>query len=192
MRWWVCGRTHRIPKNRIMSRVAAPSDADYVDATPKSSSGKRQHSATRRQDIDGLRGIACAAVVVNHIDHRYLEGGFVGVDMFFVISGYVVTLSFISHPSKLSLLQSALAFYARRVRRLLPLSVTVVAATAVATSLVVPADELEPLRVFYDTLLSALIGWTNNFFAMREFAGVGQGYWGAGRSDATWNPGTHL
>lgn len=112
--------------------------------------------------------------------------------MFFVISGYVVTLSFISHPSKLSLLQSALAFYARRVRRLLPLSVTVVAATAVATSLVVPADELEPLRVFYDTLLSALIGWTNNFFAMREFAGVGQGYWGAGRSDATWNPGTHL
>ena len=46
-----------------------------------------------RPDVDGLRAVAVLAVVTYHLDHRYLPGGFVGVDIFFVISGYVVSLS---------------------------------------------------------------------------------------------------
>jgi peptidoglycan/LPS O-acetylase OafA/YrhL len=128
----------------------------------------------RRGDIDGLRGVACTAVVLNHLDHRYMEGGFVGVDIFYVISGFVVTLSVISHAKgeRLSLRQLAPTFYARRVRRLMPLSVTVVLATALLTSVAVPATETGPLIIFYDTGLSALIGWANNFFVAREFSGV--------------------
>ena len=47
----------------------------------------------RRRDIDGLRGLACLFVVLFHMDEHWLPGGYAGVDIFFVISGYVVTLS---------------------------------------------------------------------------------------------------
>ena len=43
--------------------------------------------------LDGLRGFAVLAVVINHFNEHWLAGGFVGVDIFFVLSGYVVTLS---------------------------------------------------------------------------------------------------
>ena len=46
-----------------------------------------------RQDIDRLRAIAVLAVIINHFDYRILPGGFLGVDIFFVISGFVITAS---------------------------------------------------------------------------------------------------
>jgi len=48
-----------------------------------------------RPEIDGLRAVAIAAVITHHFSDRLLPGGFLGVDMFFVISGYVITASLI-------------------------------------------------------------------------------------------------
>src|SRR3954449_892342 len=64
--------------------------------------------------IDGLRAIAVLAVIVFHLDPAWLPGGFTGVDVFFVISGFVVSASVHRLPP-LSLGQSMLRFYVRRI-----------------------------------------------------------------------------
>src|SRR6476620_10240961 len=72
-------------------------------------------SASFRPDIEGLRGIAILIVVLFHCGVPGFSGGFVGVDVFFVLSGYLITgllVDEVQKQSKLSLLQ----FYARRVR----------------------------------------------------------------------------
>jgi peptidoglycan/LPS O-acetylase OafA/YrhL len=53
-----------------------------------------------RPDIDAMRGIAVLAVFIYHLNEAWLPGGFAGVDIFFVISGYVVTGSIIGHSTE--------------------------------------------------------------------------------------------
>ena len=158
-------------------------------------------AARRRLDIDGLRLVACAAVLVNHMDHDWLPGGFTGVDVFFVISGYVVTMSATAHaPSPDGWGRVALRFYARRVRRLMPLCVVVALASTLAISLVMPpvdpynrhVGEDQVQRVIYESALSSLIGWTNNYLAIRHVEFGDGGYWGEGRTSQAWNPFTHF
>ncbi len=86
-----------------------------------------------RADIDGLRAIAVLAVVVHHAAPAILPGGFIGVDVFFVISGYLITsLLLREHASgRFSLIR----FYERRARRLFPALAVVLACTMVATFL---------------------------------------------------------
>ncbi|TIQ40739.1 MAG: acyltransferase [Mesorhizobium sp.] len=69
-----------------------------------------------RPDIDGLRAIAVIVVVLFHFGVPGFPGGFVGVDIFFVISGYLITRLLIAKGNELSLIE----FYGRRVRRILP------------------------------------------------------------------------
>jgi len=96
-----------------------------------------------RADVDGLRAIAVLAVVAFHAAPSGLPGGFVGVDVFFVISGYLIT----------SLLRQSLAdgsfrastFYARRIRRLAPSLVVVLAAVLAAGWTWLLTDELAQL-----------------------------------------------
>ncbi|WP_194469664.1 acyltransferase family protein [Bradyrhizobium sp. CCBAU 51753] len=84
-----------------------------------------------RPDIDGLRAIAVTAVVVYHAFPELLPGGFVGVDVFFVISGFLI--SGIIFDDMESRRFSLARFYARRVRRIFPALVVVVCATIVAS-----------------------------------------------------------
>lgn len=72
-----------------------------------------------RPEIDGLRAIAVLAVVLYHADARLLPGGFVGVDVFFVISGYLITRLLVTEWERTGRIDFN-AFYARRARRLLP------------------------------------------------------------------------
>jgi peptidoglycan/LPS O-acetylase OafA/YrhL len=71
-----------------------------------------------RADIDGLRAIAVLAVLLTHLGIGWMGGGYVGVDMFFVISGYVV-FGDLSRRAETGPV-SPVAFYVRRARRLLP------------------------------------------------------------------------
>ena len=94
-----------------------------------------------RRDIEGLRAVAVIAVLLFHFGVPFTEGGFVGVDVFFVISGYLITSLLVNErigTGRVSLVD----FYTRRIRRLLPISATVLLVTALAA-----AVWLEPTRL---------------------------------------------
>ena len=71
-----------------------------------------------RPEIDGLRALAVLPVILFHAGFEWFDGGFVGVDVFFVISGYLITNIIISEMDKGTF--SLINFYERRTRRLLP------------------------------------------------------------------------
>jgi peptidoglycan/LPS O-acetylase OafA/YrhL len=87
-----------------------------------------------RTDVEGLRGIAILLVVVFHAWWLPLNGGFVGVDVFFVISGFVITGLLLRERAGTGH-TNLLTFYARRVRRIVPMAVLVIVASLVATHL---------------------------------------------------------
>src|SRR4051812_34981398 len=90
-----------------------------------------------RPDIDGLRAISVLAVVIFHYFPDVLPGGFIGVDIFFVISGYLITgiiLTEIEDTGRFSVVR----FYARRIRRLFPALMLVLAAVLAAGATLLP------------------------------------------------------
>lgn len=92
-----------------------------------------------RHDIDGLRGIAVLAVILFHINKNWMPGGFVGVDIFFVISGYLISQHI--YQSALSGTFSYRDFYARRIKRIAPAMLVMVAVTVLAAKcLLLPED----------------------------------------------------
>lgn len=96
-----------------------------------------------RPDIDGLRAVAVMAVVAFHAFPQYLPGGFVGVDIFFVISGYLIS-GIILRALKQNRF-SLLGFYARRVRRIFPALLAMLALVLVLGRLMMLADEFPQL-----------------------------------------------
>jgi peptidoglycan/LPS O-acetylase OafA/YrhL len=94
-------------------------------------------SATFRPDIQALRAIAVSAVVGYHLWPAEIPGGFVGVDVFFVISGFLITRQLageLARSGRISLTR----FWARRIRRLLPAAFTVLAASLLGLFLLMP------------------------------------------------------
>ncbi|MCW3847493.1 acyltransferase [Sphingomonas sp. LB-2] len=87
--------------------------------------------------IDGLRAVAVGSVILYHLWPGLLPGGFTGVDIFFVISGFVVTGSMAGKRFE-SLKELLLAFYARRLMRIMPALVAMLLAAILATQLFVP------------------------------------------------------
>ncbi len=87
-----------------------------------------------RGDIQGLRALAVILVILNHASVPGLEGGYVGVDVFFVISGYVITTLLWRQPPH-QLWRNLTAFYARRVRRIVPAATLVLTLTVVVAYL---------------------------------------------------------
>ncbi|WP_257168460.1 acyltransferase family protein [Bradyrhizobium sp. SRS-191] len=96
-----------------------------------------------RQDIDGLRAVAVLPVLVYHAFPAAVPGGFFGVDIFFVISGYLITG--IIHKQMLLGTFSIADFYARRIRRIFPALITVVLVTFLIGWFVLPPRELKSL-----------------------------------------------
>jgi peptidoglycan/LPS O-acetylase OafA/YrhL len=98
------------------------------------SSGAR---STYVPHIDGLRAVAVLSVILYHLNEHWLPGGFSGVDIFFVISGFVVSASVAELP-KTSPLGFFGYFYARRILRIVPALVVCLVVTHIATMLFVP------------------------------------------------------
>ena len=90
-----------------------------------------------RADIQGMRAFAVLAVVAGHAGLPFAHGGYVGVDVFFVISGYLITAQLLKERSESGRTRFA-SFYARRARRILPASFAVLALTVVAGLAFVP------------------------------------------------------
>ena len=112
-----------------------------------------------RSDIDGLRALAILPVVVFHLGVPFVSGGFVGVDIFFVISGFLIA-SLVLHDQADGTFSLA-RFYERRARRILPaLYIVLVAATVCAGLILVPTD----LRDFGKSLTSVVLFVSNFYF----------------------------
>jgi len=119
-----------------------------------------------RPDIDGLRSIAVLAVVLFHLDLAAFEGGFVGVDVFFVISGFLITSLIVQRVESGSF--TLKDFYLRRIRRLIPPLIATVAVTSVlAAWLMTPYD-----FVYYARSAVASLFSVSNILFFAE-----SGYW---------------
>ena len=123
-----------------------------------------QRTIDYRPEVDGLRAIAVISVIIYHLqinlyDFRIFSGGFLGVDIFFVISGYLITsiiLKELNSTSKFLFLD----FYERRARRILPILLVVIIFTSVAGWFILfPAGYLDLAKSILYTL-----GFSSNFY----------------------------
>ena len=113
-----------------------------------------------RPDIDGLRAVAVLAVVLHHLSPELVPGGYIGVDVFFVISGYLIT-SILSREIEAGTFTFT-RFYERRIRRLFPALFAMLAATLVAGwFLLLPSDYFATFRAALGTVFfsSNIVFW---------------------------------
>jgi len=99
-----------------------------------------------RADIEGMRAVAVLLVVLSHAGVSVLAGGYVGVDVFFVISGFLITTLLLGELGRSGTVSLA-KFYARRATRLLPASTVVLLATVVASWLWLPATRFKSISL---------------------------------------------
>ena len=135
-----------------------------------------------RPEIDGLRAFAVVAVIINHFNKNILPGGYLGVDIFFVISGFVITSSLYRKPSK-NFKDFISGFYERRIKRLVPALTVFVIIASIAICLFNPKPVLT-LR----TGLTSLFGFSNlyllkqstNYFAQSTTLNIFTHTWSLG------------
>ncbi|MFV3288160.1 acyltransferase family protein [Pseudomonas sp. NY11955] len=114
------------------------------------------HSAYR-PDIDGLRALAVLAVTIFHFNKEWLPGGFVGVDIFFVISGYLITGIIYGQGNSFSFGD----FYGRRARRILPAAVFVIFTTLMVGSFILLPTDVKSLS---ESAIGATLSAANIYF----------------------------
>jgi peptidoglycan/LPS O-acetylase OafA/YrhL len=120
-----------------------------------------------RPDIQGLRAVAVLLVVFYHAGVNWLSGGYVGVDVFFVISGFVITGLLLRErgaPGRVSLV----SFYGRRSRRIIPAATLVIVVTVVIT--------YARVGVVFGAQTATDARWTAVFLANFHFASLGTNY----------------
>jgi peptidoglycan/LPS O-acetylase OafA/YrhL len=166
--------------------VGTPCNDTGVDMTDlalrirKASSSRRQSNFSPaaaaapkkrhlRSDIQGLRAFAVIVVILDHLLH-WPSGGFIGVDIFFVISGFVITESLIREQERTGSI-SFTGFYKRRVKRILPASTLVLLVTVAASFLAF--NQARSVSVAWDAL------WALFFSGNWHFAAVGTDYFQA-------------
>ena len=113
------------------------------------------NSTTYRPEIDGLRAVAVIAVIINHFNKYLIPGGYHGVDIFFVISGYVITSSLAKRQSE-NISTFFIGFYERRIKRILPALIFFIVIGSLLISL---ANEKPSTSI--STGLFSLIGLSN-------------------------------
>ncbi|MCZ2261527.1 acyltransferase [Isoptericola sp. QY 916] len=133
-----------------------------------------------RTDVQGLRALAVSAVLVYHLLPGTVTGGYVGVDVFFVISGFLITSHLLRRPVRG--VGDLLEFWARRVRRLIPAATVVLVATLAATLLWLPstmharvAREVAAAALYMENW--ALARSATDYLAAEELASPVQHYW---------------
>ncbi len=140
--------------------VASVSDLEARPARTASSAPAAE--IKYRSDIDGLRALAVLPVVLFHYGVSQIRGGFVGVDVFFVISGYLISGIIMADLEQGR--YSILGFYERRLRRILPALIALLAVcTIVAVFVLFPADLTD-----YGKSLCATLGFVSNVYFWRD------------------------
>jgi peptidoglycan/LPS O-acetylase OafA/YrhL len=134
-----------------------------------------------RTDIQALRAVAITAVVLDHLWPTIFTGGYVGVDVFFVISGFLITGHLFGELARTGRVKLG-AFYARRVRRLLPAALLVLAVSAVLVFVFLPYPRWERNAIEIAASAGYVENWvlaafSVNYSALNDAATVAQHYW---------------
>ncbi|HFH3014578.1 TPA: acyltransferase family protein [Pseudomonas aeruginosa] len=119
-----------------------------------------------RPEIDGLRAIAVLSVILFHAGFKSFSGGFVGVDVFFVISGFLITTILIKDQERGGI--SIIKFYQRRAKRIMPALFVVILATMPLAWVFLPPEELKS----YFSSIAATATFSSNILFWYE-----SGYW---------------
>ena len=131
-----------------------------------------------RPEIDGLRAIAVISVIIYHLNENWLSGGFLGVDIFFVISGFLITGIIITEIQQNSF--SFKQFYTRRIKRIYPAFITVMALVSFIASVIFIYNDFNKLR----KTIELAIAFLSNFYL-----GLTQGYFDLSANE---NPVLHI
>jgi peptidoglycan/LPS O-acetylase OafA/YrhL len=152
-----------------------------VDTAPTARDSARAHKKAFRKEIQGIRALGLFIVFLTHAEFSIVPGGFVGLDAFFVLSGFLITGLIVKEMEKTGRL-SLTAFYGRRIRRLLPLAMFVLLAVVVGSALL-----FSPVRnetVAGDVLGASLyfVNWrfaaqSIDYFAVDPFDSPLQHFW---------------
>ncbi len=149
---------------RSVSRDATPADVAPTDAAAADPiGGGRSGLLPYIPAIDGLRALAVTAVFLYHAEIGLLAGGFIGVDVFFVISGYLITSLLLAEKAGGAGRINLLGFWARRARRLLPALFALIGGSLLYTVVFLP-EEVSALRG--DALAS--LGYVTNWYLIFE------------------------
>ncbi len=143
-----------------------------MTTTASRGSSTEAPARAKRADIQVLRGVAVLLVVLFHIRAPHMSGGFVGVDVFFVVSGFLVGGALASEAISSGRIDFA-AFYARRARRILPAGMLTIGVVAIAVALTIsPLRNLLWGRPFFEASLGkdalAATAYVPNLWFMRE------------------------
>ena len=129
--------------------------SEMLPAHVQMTSTSQANQCSYRPEIDGIRAFAVIAVIINHFNKDILPSGYLGVDIFFVISGFVITSSLAARSSK-NFFDFLVGFYARRMKRLVPVLVMFVVITSILICLFNPSPSLSIM-----TAIASLFGCSN-------------------------------
>jgi len=124
----------------------------------------------RLPGLDGLRGIAVLAVIIYHADVSLLVGGFLGVDVFFVLSGFLITSLLIDELARTNTVDRA-RFYMRRIRRLMPALFLVLFFSVLVSGLFV-LDAAYHVRRDLPWAITFVLNWSYLFFEQSYFVNI--------------------
>ena len=134
---------------------------DRTEATARAAPGAVRRPAYYRPEIDGLRAIAVIPVILFHAGFTIFSGGYAGVDVFFVISGYLITRIILTEIEENRF--SIVRFYERRARRILPALYTVTTITAALSCFLMTPDDLVSMAkstISIPLFLSNVLFWS--------------------------------
>ncbi|MHB8241268.1 MAG: acyltransferase family protein [Solirubrobacteraceae bacterium] len=133
----------------------------------------RRLATRHRADIQGLRAVAVLLVALDHAGVGFLKGGYVGVDVFFVLSGYLITGLLVSSAEKVRGREYFASFYARRALRILPAATLTLVVTDIAASHLLNLERAH--QVLVDSVSAVF------FVANFHFASIGTNYFAMGQ-----------
>lgn len=161
------GATAEAPRTAAIEEEAGPTEAGPVTAPePDAGAASRAKAPGYLPGLDGLRAVCVLAVVAYHLGE--LRGGFLGVDVFFVISGFLITRLLLAERERTGTVALG-AFWRRRFKRLVPALLVVLVAVAVAAKAWLPAWRMSGVRndalgaLFYVANWHFVLGGTSYF-----------------------------
>ncbi len=155
-------RTRRAPTSQVEStnfRQVRLNSGTYLPHATKNT--KEDPHMRYRPEIDGLRAVSVLAVLLYHLGATWLPGGFTGVDIFFVISGFLIT-SILRADIELGRFSLA-DFYARRIRRIFPALIAVLTVSTIAGYFLLAPGDFESLG---KSTVAAAASFSNIFFCL--------------------------